>query len=242
MAIKSVEYKGELFEISYEMLNPSAQTDFIVLHGWGSNKELMKNAFSPYLQECRHIYIDLPGFGNSNAPIALTTADVAQIITLFLTQIKGKKEIVLGHSFGGKVATLLHPELLVLVASAGVLVPKPLKVQLKIALFKLLKNLGLTQFRSLFVAQDAKILTPEMYETFKTVVNEDFRPHFQAFSNKALLFWGKDDTATPLFTAFEIQKHLGDADISKYEGDHYFFLHNTQDITRKIANTYFSKE
>ena len=44
MAIKSVEYKGELFEISYEMLNPSAQTDFIVLHGWGSNKELMKNA------------------------------------------------------------------------------------------------------------------------------------------------------------------------------------------------------
>jgi len=66
MAKKTLHYNGATFEISYEILNPKAQKDFVVLHGWGSNKELMKQSFSVYLQDYRHIYIDLPGFGGSS--------------------------------------------------------------------------------------------------------------------------------------------------------------------------------
>jgi pimeloyl-ACP methyl ester carboxylesterase len=105
----------------------------------------MKHAFGTHLKQFRHIYIDMPGFGNSTCNMALTTEDYATILESFLSTIEADKTVILGHSFGGKVATLLQPDVLVLVASAGILVPKPFKIRAKIALFKLLKLSGLTQ-------------------------------------------------------------------------------------------------
>ena len=136
MALKSIQYLQHTFDISYEILNPQAKVDLIILHGWGSNKEIMKGIFSPYMQGFRHIYIDLAGFGNSTCPIALTTTDVARIVELFMIHINASKDIILGHSFGGKVALLLEPKVLVLVASAGIYIEKPLSIQFKIAMTK----------------------------------------------------------------------------------------------------------
>ena len=125
-----------------------------------------------------------------------------------------------------------------MVASAGIYRPKPLKVQLKIALFKTVKSLGLSKFRSLFVADDAKELSEYMYQTFKNVVNEDFSDEFSKFEEKALLFWGKEDTATPLDSAKKIDKLIQDSKLEIYDGDHYFFLKNAQDISEKIQTAF----
>lgn len=235
MAKKSLHYNDATFEISYEILNPKAQKNFIVLHGWGSNKELMKQTFSSHLQDFRHIYVDLPGFGGSSCEQVLFTQDYANILEIFLQQISAKKDVILGHSFGGKVATLLEPKLLVLVASAGIVVPKPLSVMLKIKLFKMLKPFGIAKLRSLFVAQDAQNLTHEMYSTFKNVVDEDFTQYFKNFNNKALLFWGKDDTATPISTAKEIDTLLAHSELFSYDGDHYFFMQKGEEIAKEIT-------
>ncbi|WP_457748634.1 alpha/beta fold hydrolase [Sulfurimonas sp.] len=238
MAVKSIQFKQRTFDISYEIVNPEAKIDFIVLHGWGSNKNLMKQTFAPHMDTFRHIYIDLPGFGNSTCSTALTTADIARIVELFMIHINASKDIVLGHSFGGKVALLLDPKVLVLVASAGIYIPKSLKVQAKIAVFKALKGLGLSKFRSLFVADDAKELSEYMYQTFKNVVNEDLSDEFAKYEKKALLFWGKDDTATPLSSAKKIDTLIEDSRLEIYEGDHYFFMKNAQDISTKIQTTF----
>jgi len=240
MARRSLEYKGDIFEISYEVVHPAEKVDIVILHGWGSNKGLMKRSFSPYMTGFRHIYIDLPGFGNSTAPCALTSYDVAAIMEIFFQETGIEKHIILGHSFGGKVALLLRPKLLVLVASAGIYMPKPLVVKGKIAFFKFLKIFGLSKFRSLFVAQDAKELSPEMYETFKTVVNEDMRDEFAKFPNKAALFWGREDTATPLESAHIMQELLKDATLEVYDGDHYFFMKHAKDISQKIEHTFLN--
>ncbi len=238
MAVKSIQHKQHTFDISYEIINPDAKVDIIILHGWGSNKNLMKQSFSPYMSAFRHIYIDLPGFGNSTCSCALTTADVARIVELFMIHINASKDIILGHSFGGKVALLLEPKVLILVASAGIYTPKSMKVQAKIALFKTLKILGLSKFRSLFVAQDAKELSEYMYQTFKNVVNEDFSDEFAKYEGKALLFWGKDDTATPLSSAEKIKELIPDARLEVYEGDHYFFMKNSKDVSQKIETAF----
>ena len=238
MAIKSIQYNQHTFNISYEILNPSAKVDFIVLHGWGSNKNLMKQSFSPYMDSFRHIYIDLPGFGGSTCSVALTTADVARIVELLMVHINASKDIILGHSFGGKVALLLEPKVLVLVASAGIYIPKSLKIKSKIALFKLVKALGFSKFRSLFVADDAKELSEHMYQTFKNVVNEDFEDEFSKYKGKALLCWGKDDTATPLSSAKKIDALIADSKLEVYEGDHYSFMKNAEDISKKIEKTF----
>jgi non-heme chloroperoxidase len=237
VAIKSLQYKQHTFSISYEILNPSAHIDLVILHGWGSHKNLMKHAFGNHLKQFRHIYIDMPGFGNSTCNMALMTEDYATILESFLSMIEADKTVIMGHSFGGKVATLLQPDVLVLVASAGILVPKPFKVRAKIALFKLLKLTGLTQLRHLFVAPDAQGLSQPMYETFKSVVNEDFTEKFRAYKGKGLLCFGTHDTATPLWTAHKIAEVMSDARVVEFEGDHYFFLEQSEKVAKEIENT-----
>jgi len=238
MAVKSIQYNQHTFDISYEILNPEAKVDIIILHGWGSNKELMKKSFSPYMKDFRHIYIDLPGFGGSTCPTALKTSDVSRIVELFMIHINASKSIVLGHSFGGKVGLLLDPQVLILVASAGIYIPKPLSIKLKIATTKIFNFLGLRKLRSLFVAEDAKSLSRPMYDTFKNVVNEDFSSEFSSYQGKALLCWGKEDTATPLSSAKKIHELVKDSTLEIYEGDHYSFMNNTEDICKKIEATF----
>ncbi|MCJ7765021.1 MAG: alpha/beta hydrolase [Thiovulaceae bacterium] len=238
MAIKSIQYKQHTFQISYDILHPEKSTPLIFLHGWGSNKELMKQSFEKTMDTFRHIYIDLPGFGNSSCNFPLNTEDYANIVELFLAQINANQDhIVLGHSFGGKVALLLNPKILILLGSSGIPVPKPLKIRAKIALFKMLKFLGFSKLRSLFAAEDAKKLNHIMYQTFKNVVNEDLTPAFKAYSGKALLCWGKEDTATPLFTAQKINKLIADSRLVVYNGDHYFFMKQAGAVAREIETT-----
>ena len=204
------------------------------MHGWGSNKELMKQSFSPYLQEYKHIYLDLPGFGNSSCDVVLTTYDYAEIVKLFCQKLALQCNTVLGHSFGGKVATLLAPANLILVGSAGILVPKSLSVKSKIALFKVLKIFGLEKMRKFFVADDAKTLTPVMYEIFKIVIAEDFSKEFAQYSGKALLFWGEADSATPLYTAKKIENLMSNAKLFTFKGDHYFFMQSAKELSQLI--------
>jgi len=238
MARKSVQHNQHTFDVSYEILNPEAKVDLIVLHGWGSNKNLMKQTFAPYMDAFRHIYIDLPGFGNSTCSSALDTSDVARIVELFMIHINASKDIILGHSFGGKVALLLDPKVLVLVASTGIFTPKSFKIQAKIAIFKILKVFGFSKLRSLFVADDAKALNEYMYQTFKNVVNEDFSKDFSNYNGKALLCWGDKDTATPLTSGEKINSLIKDSKLEVYDGDHYFFMKNSQDVSQKIENTF----
>jgi len=107
VAVKKIEVDGKKFEINYEILNHKNQKNIIFLHGWGSNKEIMK-CFSDNFQEYKHIYIDMPGFGKSSNDYVLDTLDYAKIMDEFLKSININKDIIIGHSFGGKVATLLN--------------------------------------------------------------------------------------------------------------------------------------
>jgi len=234
MALRSVEVDNKRFEISYDIINPQGKKDIIFLHGWGSNKEVMK-IFKDNFKNYRHIYVDMPGFGKSSNDYVLKTEDYAKIIDEFLKNIGAKKEIIIGHSFGGKVATLLEPKLLVLLGSAGIVLPKPFSVKVKIKTFKLLKKLGLSKFRELFVSSDVKGMSENMYETFKNVVDEDFSDIFAKYSGKALIFGGDKDTAVPP-QAVKKQSELLKSKLIMLSGDHYFFLnpHNREMIEREV--------
>lgn len=238
MAIKSIQYNQHTLGISYEILNPDAKVDMIVLHGWGSNKGLMKKSFAPYMDTFRHIYIDLPGFGGSTCNLTLQTKDYARIIELLMIHLNVQKDIIVGHSFGGKIATLLNPSVLILLSSAGIYWPKSLKVKSKIALFKTMKFFGLASLKKYFVAEDAKSLSEPMYETFKNVVNEDFSDEFESYDGKALLCWGNADSATPLKSAHKIDSLIKDSTLEVYKGDHYFFMPHAQDVSKKIKKIF----
>jgi len=234
MAIKEIEYKKKSFKLSYELVNPNSKKGILILHGWGSSKEIMKQAFDKKFAEYRVTYLDLPGFGGSSNDMILTTVDYAFIVKLFIKAVGLNPTVIMGHSFGGKVATLLNPSYLVLLSSAGVVTVKPWSVKLKIATFKFLKPLGMKRIRELFVSPDAQGMSHEMYETFKNVVDEDFEHEFANYKNRALCFWGKDDTATPLYTGEKIAKMIKNSKFYPLNGDHFFFLQEAQFIADEI--------
>jgi len=234
MAVKPIFYKEKTFKISYDMVNSSQKEAIVFLHGWGSNKELMKLCFSNAFCKYKHIYIDLPGFGKSDNEIVLTTLDYANIVKEFLNAIKVKPDVVVGHSFGGKVATLLNPDSLILLSSAGIVMPKPFKIRAKIAFFKLLKPFGGKFLRKFFVSEDAAGMSEHMYETFKNVVDEDFEKVFSEFTSSALICWGKEDSATPLEAGKKISSIMPNANFKVFEGDHYFFLKQNQEVIKTI--------
>ena len=237
MASKVIHYKEQPYALSYELINPTADTSLLILHGWGSNKEIMKQAFGQRFSDYKHIYVDMPGFGKSDNEMILTTKDYAEIIKLFLAELGVEPLIAMGHSFGGKVATLLATPCLVLLSSAGIITEKPWSVKLKIATVKFLKPLGMKKIRSLFVAPDAQGMSHEMYETFKNVVDEDFEEVFSQSRSKALLFWGKEDTATPLYTGEKIASLIPESYFYPLDGDHFFFLQYADFIEQKILES-----
>ena len=234
MAQKEIAYDGHRFAISYEMRHLEKSRDIVFLHGWGSNKELMAGAFGNCLSAFRHIYIDMPGFGKSPNDVVLSTQDYAAILKQFLQEIGVAQYAIAGHSFGGKVATLLAPEFLILMATSGIVVAKPFGVRFKIATYKLLKRLGLGSLRSRFASADGKDLNEAMYETFKNVVDEDFTEHFATCKSKTLLLWGIEDTATPIATAHEIHHLISGSTLFECSGDHYFFLKQRELTCEKI--------
>lgn len=224
MALKTVEVSGRSFDIAYDIVNVGKERQILFLHGWGSNKEVMKAAFADRFKGFTLVFVDMPGFGKSPNEYILTTMDYAQIIRSFLESIQIRPFAMFGHSFGGKVATLLSPNMLCLLSSAGIVEKKPFKVRAKIKIFKFLKKLFGDSMYRFFATKDADGMPKNMYETLKNVVDEDFSEYFAATKSKTLVFWGRNDTATSVLSGRKIASLIANSHFYDFDGDHYFFL------------------
>jgi pimeloyl-ACP methyl ester carboxylesterase len=236
MAIKQVKLENKIFDISYKIINPTLQDNIVFLHGWGANKEIMQQAFDKYFTNLKHIYLDLAGFGKSTNDYILTTYDYAKITNKFLHEIEinPQNSIIVGHSFGGKVAALLNPSKLILLSSAGIIKPKSKKILLKIKIAKIFNKIGLKKVTKFLRSDDVNMMNENMYKTFKNVVDEDFSSYFSNYKGKAKIFWGKYDTATTLDAGKQIHSLIKNSTFNVFDGDHYFFLKYSDNIAKLI--------
>lgn len=238
MAIREISYLAKTYKISYEIKNPDKERSILIIHGWGANKEIMIKAFGSCLNEFKQIYIDLPGFGRSDIFYELDSIKYAKIIQVFLSSLKLKPDIIMGHSFGGKIATLLRPENLVLLSTAGIVEEKPFIVKFKIKLYKFLKIFGFAGLYKLFATKDVAGMSRVMYDTLKNVVDEDFREVFSKTKAKTLIFWGEGDKAVSLESGKTINRLIKNSDFFPLAGDHFFFLIHSKFISDTIENNF----
>lgn len=234
MAKKELLFQNTDYALSYELLNLGQPKTILFLHGWGSSKELMKQAFGKTFASYQHLYLDLPGFGHSSIDSVIDTEGYTAVVQAFLDALQIKPSIIVGHSFGGKIATLLNPEVLILLSSAGIIAPKSLKVRMKIALFKMLKPFAPHSFYRLFATKDVDGMNQIMYEILKRVVNEDLSEEFKIRKAKTFIFWGKEDEATPLLSGQKIHDFIVGSHFYPLEGDHFFFLKQNHTIEKKL--------
>ncbi len=215
----------------------------LFLHGWGSDLSDFLGSAKVLSQHVKTICLDLWGFGQSQKPKEiLNSFDYANFVFDFLKQKNIKDCHLVGHSFGGKVATALankHKSFvksLILVDSAGVL-KKSFKTKLLIQKYKRLKqlvSLGKKDKKVLetFGSQDWKQTSGIMREIMAKVTNENFLDEFKKVSQKTLIVWGKQDKTTPLFMGKQIHKAIKHSKLKIFNGDHFSHIQNFNEFNK----------
>ena len=238
----------------------------IILHGWGSSGKAMW-PLAQQLSSLRTCYvIDLPGFGNSEAPDRpWSVDDYADLIRQFIDDHKLNKVDLLVHSFGGRIALKLcaRPEgqqqigKVLITGGAGMKPKRGLNYYLKKytakilkAPFKLLpstlreKSLAKLRQTSLWKAlgsSDYSKLSGVMRQTFVKTVTEYLEPCLPHISHEVLLLWGTNDPATPLYQAKRMEKGIKNAALVEIDhAGHYAFLDRPAHFT-SIAKAFFEE-
>ena len=62
-------------DVNYFDLGESSEETVVMLHGWGANCELFRNAAIPVSSKYRVLAFDMPGFGETPEPPAVWTVD-----------------------------------------------------------------------------------------------------------------------------------------------------------------------
>lgn len=218
--------------------------DIVLLHGWGQNIEMMRPIGDNFQDRFRITILDFPGFGASEEPKeAWTIEDYELMLEEFLKKVNVKKPIVIGHSFGGRVAirySARNPiSKLVLFGSPCIRIQEELSLGVKI--LKKLKTLpglnDLGEYMKKFIgSRDYKAASPIMRQTLVNVVNEDLSKFAREIEEPTLLIWGTNDTEAPLNEAKELEKIMLDAALITLPGTHYAYLENLPRVVTILDN------
>ena len=236
--------KIEIQNLTINYVQYGKGKDIILLHGWGQNIEMMKPLGDHFSDRFRVTILDLPGFGNSEEPKEAWNIDkYSQLLEEFIKKLDIKKPIVIGHSFGGRLAirySSRNPiEKMVLFGSPCIRIKEELPLYVKI--LKKLKTLpGMNEFgefmKQYIGSRDYKNASPIMRQTLVEVVNEDLSKYAREIEEPTLLIWGENDTEAPINEAKELEKIMIDAALITLPGTHYAYLENLPQVLKILDN------
>ena len=206
----------------------SGSVRVVALHGWGRDRR----DFRLVLEGLDAVAVDLPGFGATPPPAAAAgAAGYAGMVAAWLEQLSAP-QVLVGHSFGGRVAVVLaatRPELV-----AGlVLVGVPLLHRLDRAarrppityrLVRLAHRAGLISDERLEREKrrrgsaDYRAVTGVMRDTLVRVVNESYEDRLPEVACPVRLVWGAADSEVPAEVAHRAAALLRNVDIEVVEG------------------------
>ena len=207
--------------------------DIVLLHGWGQNIEMMK-PIGDRLENYRITIIDFPGFGASPEPDKeWNISDYANMVKELFKKLNIKKPILIGHSFGGRVAIKYaannEVEKIVLLASPCVRI-KDNKREMKTKILKSIKKLpGMNKIgeyaKNFIGSRDYKAASPKMRQILVNTVNEDLTEDAKNIKVPTLLIWGDQDEEATIEEAHLLEKLLDDGGLVVLEGcTHYAYL------------------
>lgn len=220
----------------------------ILLHGWGGSWEVWSPLIPKLSEKYQLIIPDLPLFGSSTSGQVWDSEGYADWLNAFLDEvIPNQSRVLIGHSFGGKIATIQAAtdtnnltEGLVIIDASGLpekltekealtqkiasLIPRPVKKAVGSTLKKaILKKMN--------VATDYQNATPQQQAVLRKIVREDISSFLSDISIPSLVIWGEDDQTTPLEKGklFAELLHSSSLQVIKKAG-HYPFIDQPQKV------------
>jgi pimeloyl-ACP methyl ester carboxylesterase len=186
----------------------------LALHGWRRSHR----DFDASLEGVDAVALDLPGFGAAPPPPEpWTTGQYADWIAPVLEDL-APRVVVVGHSFGGRVATHLaaqHPDRVAALVLTGVpLVANPerqprqpsrppLAFRVGRALYGkgLIGDRRMEALRQRHGSADYRAATGVMRGVLVRAVNETYEVPMAAYPGPVELVWGQDDVEVPIAVA-----------------------------------------
>lgn len=251
-------FKSNNIKIYYEKYGNTNKT-ILILPGWGDTRETFNQIINSFKDNYTIYILDYPGFGKSPIPKkTLTIYDYTEIIYNFLNKNKINNPLIIAHSFGGRITTLLTTKYkvkidkMLLIDIAGIKPKKTLKQKIKETIYKTLKRIiKITKNKEkyqkklikIFASTDYQNLPNGMHQTFKNIINEDLTNYIKLIPSECLIIWGKQDTSTPLKDAYKIKKLIKNSALIVFpNGNHFPYLQYPYLINKIIYEFIKEKE
>ena len=215
---------GALFGERYGTSPPRV----LALHGWGRDR----SDFAGALAGLDAISVDLPGFGASPAPESVWgAADYAMALEPVLSEFD-EPPVVVGHSFGGRVATVLAasaPDRVRSLVLVGVpllhrddrLPAKPALIY-RIARWLHAKGLigddRLEQEKRKRGSDDYRAATGVMRDILVKAIGESYERELKRVRCPVHLIWGEHDNDVPVLVAERALKLLSNGSLRVVAG------------------------
>lgn len=211
----------------------------VFLHGWGCDHKIFDAITTPLSGTHRVIALDFPGFGESDEPDTVWgVEDYTRCFEAFCKGLGLEKPNLVGHSFGGRVSILFasrnDTDRMVLADAAGVKPQRSVGYYFKVYSYKTVKwfilkvlrdEEKMEKYRAKTGSSDYRNATPRMKAILSKVVNEDLRSEMPKIKAPTVLFWGTEDTATPMRDARIMEKLIPDTGLITVPGaGHFAFL------------------
>lgn len=207
----------------------SAPARVVALPGWRRTHA----DFDAVLTGLDAIAVDPPGFGSTAEPPApWGAADYAAAVAPALEEI-GQPVVLVGHSFGGRVAVHLaaaRPELVKALVLTGVPLLRltaPPAPKLGYRLARWLNRRGVISDERMEARRrqagsaDYNAAAGVMRDVLVRTVNETYEPQLAAVTCPVELVWGDADSAAPLGVAERAAEIVGGATVTVVPGDHF---------------------
>ena len=229
-----MEYIYDKLKINYDIKGMGPP--LILLHGWGTNLHTF-DYVSKYLESSYTIYmIDLPGFGNSDEPrYAYNLSNYVHFLCTFIEELQIENPIILGHSFGGRIAIKYasiskNINKLILVDSAGIRKRRTIKQSFSILKYKYLKyyyrkTKNIAKYNQLTTSSgssDYIASSAVMKGTLSKVIKEDLKKYLSHISVETLIIWGRDDEETPYTDALYMHKKIPNSGLVTFDDVGHF--------------------
>lgn len=232
-------------DVHYIQYGNQEGKDMILLHGWGQNIKMMKMLGDNFTSQYRITIPDLPGFGESmEPPNPWTLEDYKEMLEILVKKLEIKNPIVIGHSFGGRLACLYASSnnISKLVLFGSPIRPEKDGKNLKVKILKSVKKLPLMNglgeaMKKHIGSRDYKQASPIMRQVLVNTVNKDLTEDSKHIKAPTLIIWGENDTEARLEDAKILENVIPDAGLIVLPGTHYAYLENLRQVV-KILNSF----
>ena len=211
-------------QCEYEaFIAPESNTVVLFLHGWGGDLSSFKGAY----KSVADLGISCVNFAfPKSVPSEWGVYEYAACVRDFMLEQGIEKPIIVGHSFGGRVAIILAAQGLakkiVLVDSAGLKPKFSLKRKIRIARYhhRVKRGKSLDGFGS----TDYNNVDKDMRKVFVRIVNTHLDRLLSYIKCETLIFWGRRDRDTPPYMARRLKRGIKNSTLIMTDGGHYSYI------------------